>query len=191
MCIRDRVRTLEAEAGREIPVVVAGGIFDGSDIARFLRLGASGVQIGTRFVATEECDASPAYKTAYINARESDVEIIKSPVGMPGRAVRNPFIERTALAKEPISRCYNCIKTCHVKDAPYCITKALIDAVKGDLENGLIFCGSNVGRIHEITTVHDLIQTLLREAEAAQADSDAETAVRAQSLSRTSRTCPA
>lgn len=157
------VQKLEEESGKKIPVVVAGGIFDHSDISHFLSLGASGVQMATRFVATEECDASSAYKMAYVHAQESEIEIIKSPVGMPGRALKNPLIQRVSSAKEPITRCYNCIKTCHVKDAPYCITKALIDAVKGDVDNGLIFCGSSVGRIHEITTVHKLMQELFPE----------------------------
>lgn len=158
-----QVKKLEDETNTKIPVIVAGGIFDGQDISHFLSLGASGVQIASRFVATEECDASYNYKMAYVNANESDIEIIKSPVGMPGRALRNTFIERVKLAKEPISRCYNCIKTCNVKNAPYCITKALIDAVQGDLENGLFFCGSNVGKINEITTVPRLIQSLIAE----------------------------
>lgn len=163
------VRELEAASGQEIPVIVAGGIFDGADISRFLRLGASGVQMATRFVATDECDASLNYKMAYVHAEEKDVEIIKSPVGMPGRAVGNSFIRRTALAKQPIPHCYNCIKTCHVKDAPYCITKALIDAVKGDTENGLIFCGSNVGRVHEIIPVARLMDLLVEEYQRAEA----------------------
>ena len=102
---------------------------------------------------------------SYINATESDIAIIDSPVGMPGRAIRNAFINRMQKTKEPITRCYNCIKTCHVKDAPYCITKALIDAVRGDLNNGLFFCGSNAGRIHEITTVPKLMASLMSEAE--------------------------
>lgn len=158
------VRKLEAEHNQKIPVIAAGGIFDGEDISHFLSLGASGVQIASRFVATEECDASYNYKMAYVNATGADIEIIKSPVGMPGRAIRNEFIDRVSLAKEPISRCYNCIKTCNVKNAPYCITKALIDAVQGDLKNGLFFCGSNVGRIHEITTVPALMNLLMEEA---------------------------
>lgn len=158
--ILNTVKHLEAESGKKIPVIVAGGIFDHKDITHFLNLGASGVQMATRFAATEECDASLAYKMAYVNASDSDIEIIKSPVGMPGRALNNSFIQRTMLSKEPISHCYNCIKTCHVKDAPYCITKALINAVEGDVENGLIFCGNSVGRIHEITTVSRLMQEL-------------------------------
>lgn len=154
------VRETEAKTGKKIPVITAGGVFDGKDIAHFLKLGADGVQMASRFVATYECDASDAYKSAYVNASEDDVQIIKSPVGMPGRALKNALIERVAHTKEPIKRCYNCIKTCHVKDAPYCITKALIDAVKGDIENGLVFCGSNVGRIHEIVPIADMMKEL-------------------------------
>lgn len=150
----------EEKYARKIPVIVAGGIFDREDIVHALELGADGVQMATRFVATEECDASDAYKQAYINAREEDVQIIQSPVGMPGRAVRNHFICQEEQEKLPVKKCYNCMKKCNPAEVPYCITKALIDAVKGDVENGLIFCGSNVGRIKEITTVHDLMQEL-------------------------------
>ena len=97
----------------------------------------------------------------YIHADEKDVQIIQSPVGMPGRALRNRFIEHLEKAKMPISKCYNCLEKCNPARVPYCITKALIDAVKGDVDNGLVFCGANVGRIHEMTTVHALMQELL------------------------------
>lgn len=146
---------------KKIPVIVAGGIFDREDIAHALELGADGVQMATRFVATEECDASDAYKQAYINAKEEDVQIIQSPVGMPGRAIRNHFIQQVEREKQPIKKCYNCLQKCNPAKVPYCITKALIDAVKGDVENGLIFCGSNVGRINKITTVHQLMEELV------------------------------
>lgn len=138
----------------------AGGIFDQKDISHALDLGADGVQIASRFVATEECDASEAYKEAYIHASEENIEIIQSPVGMPGRALRNKFIDRVKRAKLPVSKCYNCLEKCSPQKVPYCITKALIDAVRGDVENGLVFCGANTGRIHEITTVHHLMQEL-------------------------------
>ena len=150
----------EEKYGKKIPVVVAGGIFDREDIAHALDLGADGVQIASRLVATEECDASEAYKQAYIDAKEEDVQIIQSPVGMPGRALRNRFIRQVEQARQPVAKCYNCLEKCNPAKVPYCITKALIDAVKGDVENGLIFCGSNVGRIREMTTVHQLIQEL-------------------------------
>ncbi len=112
-------------------------------------------------MATEECDASEAYKQAYINAKEEDVQIIQSPVGMPGRALRNALIERVEKEKEPIKKCYNCLAKCNPGKVPYCITKALIDAVKGDVENGLVFCGSNVGRINQMMSVHELMQELV------------------------------
>ena len=159
--IIDCKKEYEEKYEKEIPVIVAGGIFDGKDISHALELGADGVQIASRFVATEECDASEAYKQAYIHADEKDVQIIQSPVGMPGRALRNRFIEHLEKAKMPISKCYNCLEKCNPARVPYCITKALIDAVKGDVDNGLVFCGANVGRIHEMTTVHALMQELL------------------------------
>ena len=150
----------EEKFDRKIPVIVAGGIFDRTDIDHVMELGADGVQIASRFVATEECDASEAYKRAYIEAEESDIQIVQSPVGMPGRALRNEFIKGLESDRKPITKCYNCLEKCDPRSVPYCITKALIDAVRGDIKNGLIFCGENVDRIHEMTTVHDLIQEL-------------------------------
>lgn len=161
-------RSYEEKYHCRIPVVVAGGIYDGKDIAHVLALGAEGVQIASRFVATEECDASDAYKQAYIHARKEDIEIIKSPVGMPGRALRNAFVQRAANAKEPVKRCYNCLAKCNPKEVPYCITKALVDAVQGDVENGLVFCGDNVDRIHSIVSVHELMTELVQETIAEQ-----------------------
>lgn len=157
------IKEIENETGKSIPVISAGGIWDSKDIKKFLNLGASGVQMATRFVATNECDASIEFKEAYINAKKDDIKIIKSPVGMPGRAIYNKFIESTEKEKCKIERCYNCIKTCDVKTTPYCITKALINAVKGNMEDALVFCGSNVGRVKEIVPVHDLMQELVCE----------------------------
>ena len=145
-----------------LTVIVAGGIFDHDDIIHALELGADGVQIASRFVATKECDASDEYKQAYLDAKEDDVKIIKSPVGMPGRAIRNDFIKRVEKEKQPVDKCYNCMKKCNPNEVPYCITKALVDAVNGDINNGLIFCGANVGRINEMTTVHELMKELVR-----------------------------
>ena len=159
------VKEIENETGKEIPVVVAGGIFNGKDIAKFLKLGAKGVQIASRFVATKECDASEEFKQAYVNAKKEDIKIIKSPVGMPGRAIRNEFIKKVEANKEKITKCYRCIKTCNPAETPYCITKALINAVKGNLDEGLIFCGSNVDKINKITTVKELMQELVQGAE--------------------------
>ncbi|MGN0343374.1 MAG: NAD(P)H-dependent flavin oxidoreductase [Lachnospiraceae bacterium] len=146
---------------KHIPVVVAGGIFDKKDVEHALSLGAEGVQVASRFVATHECDASEAYKDAYIWADEEDLEIVQSPVGMPGRALHNVFMKYVEEKKEPITRCYQCLEHCNPAKVPYCITKALVNAVKGDLDHGLIFCGANVGRIKQMMSVHDLIQELV------------------------------
>lgn len=153
-------QTYEEKYQTAIPVFVAGGMFTAEDVKHVLELGADGIQAATRFVATEECDASDAYKQAYVNASEEDVIIIKSPVGMPGRAIKNAFIQRMLAAPDKISHCFNCLKACNPATAPYCITQALINAVVGDLDNGLIFCGSRVGEIREITTVPKLMQEL-------------------------------
>lgn len=161
--IRDIIeckRDYEEKFQRKIPVIVAGGIFDRKDIEHVMKLGADGVQIASRFVVTEECDASDAYKQAYIQAEKKNIQIIQSPVGMPGRALRNEFIKGLETARKPITKCYNCLEKCDPRTVPYCITKALIEAVQGNVENGLIFCGENVDRIHEMTTVHDLMNEL-------------------------------
>ncbi len=157
------VKEIEKENNKEIPVIAAGGIWDNKDIKRFLKLGVAGVQMATRFVATYECDASDEFKKAYINAKNEDIKIINSPVGMPGRAIYNNFIKKTENIQCKIDKCYHCIRTCNVVNTPYCITKSLINAVKGNLEEALIFCGSNVERVKEIVSVHDLIQELVVE----------------------------
>lgn len=157
------IRGVEKETGKDIPVIAAGGIWDSKDIKKFLNLGASGVQMATRFVATTECDASIEFKKAYVNAKNEDIKIIQSPVGMPGRALNNKFVKKMETERCKIDKCYNCIKTCNVTNSPYCITKALINSVKGRIDDGLIFCGSNVGKIKEIVSVHDLIQELVCE----------------------------
>lgn len=161
----EAVSAFEQEYGKKIPVIAAGGVYSGEDIARFIRLGAAGVQMGTRFVATEECDADINYKMAYLNAKKDDIKIIISPVGMPGRAVRNELIKRVEGGRIPPRKCYNCIKKCNPKDTPYCISNALIAAVKGNIDEGLIFVGSNAYRLEKITTVKELINELVTEAE--------------------------
>lgn len=153
-------KTYEEKYGCSIPVFVAGGIFDAEDVQHAIALGADGVQVASRFVATEECDASNAYKQAYVDASEEDVVIIDSPVGMPGRALRNKFIRDITGASEKISHCFNCLKACNPVTAHYCITKALIQAVLGNLDQGLIFCGARVGEIKRISTVREVIREL-------------------------------
>lgn len=148
-----------------IPVIVAGGVFDGNDIDHAFSLGASGVQIASRFVATEECDAALEYKEAYVNARKDQIRIIQSPVGMPGRALNNKFLEIISKGPLKVERCYQCLAHCNPSAIPYCITDALIKAVKGDVENGLIFCGDNVDRIDRIVTVKELINELITQSD--------------------------
>lgn len=155
------IREIEDNTNKKIPVIAAGGIWDNNDIKKFLDLGADGVQMATRFVATNECDASIEFKNMYVNAKKEDIEIIQSPVGMPGRAIKNKFIKNIETNGEKINRCYGCIKTCDVKTSPYCITKALINSVKGNVNEGLVFCGSNVSKIDKIVPVHDLMEQLV------------------------------
>ncbi|MCB6610554.1 nitronate monooxygenase family protein [[Clostridium] symbiosum] len=145
---------------KEIPVVTAGGIYSHEDVMYQLELGADGVQVATRFVTTEECDAPMAYKQAYLDAREEDIIIVKSPVGMPGRAIRNHFLKEVEKGKQAITHCYRCLEKCDQAKIPYCITKALVNAVSGDEENALIFCGSNAWRADKIVTVHEVMQEL-------------------------------
>ncbi|MBU5674873.1 nitronate monooxygenase family protein [Alkaliphilus sp. MSJ-5] len=163
----EAIKPFEEKYEKKIPVVAAGGIFSGEDIAKYIKIGASGVQIGTRFVATEECDAHINFKEAYLNAEEGDVQLVQSPVGMPGRAIKNKLIERVELERIPVTKCYNCLQPCNPKETPYCISTALIKAVKGELEEGLIFAGSNAHRLSKIVTVKELISELLSDAEAA------------------------
>lgn len=148
---------------KNIPVVVAGGIFDGYDIGRYLKLGADGVQMATRFVATEECDAHINFKKAYIDCILEDIDIIKSPVGMPGRAIKNSFIKSITENTQNIEKCYNCLTPCNPKNTPYCITKALINAVRGKVDEGLIFCGESAHKIDKILPVSELMAQLEKE----------------------------
>lgn len=161
------VKVFEDKYGRKIPVIAAGGIFDGKDIARMLRLGASGVQMATRFVCTKECDVSPEFKQAYLDAKEEDIVIIESPVGMPGRAIRNKFLkDLEAQGKIPIKCPYRCLTACKVDTARYCIAQALVNSYFGDVDHGLIFCGQNAYRINKIVTVKELVSELLTELKA-------------------------
>lgn len=164
----EAVKPFEEKYGRKVPIIAAGGIYTGEDIAEYLKLGAAGVQMASSFVATEECDAHINFKQAYIDAKEEDIQLVKSPVGLPGRAITNNF---TKMLEEkgnlPVTKCYRCLKGCNPKDTPYCITDALVSAVNGDIENGLLFVGANGHRINEMTTVHKLMNQLIQSCEAA------------------------
>lgn len=147
--------------GKKIPVVVAGGISNEEDVNHYLNLGAQGVQVATQFVTTEECDASIEYKNTYINAKKEDITIVKSPVGMPGRAIANKFLDQVRQGnKQNITKCYQCLSKCNPLEIPYCITDALIKAVRGDVDNGLLFCGANAYKAERIETVSDVFKRL-------------------------------
>jgi nitronate monooxygenase len=161
------VSYFEDKYKKEIPVIAAGGIYTGEDIFNIMQKGAKGVQLGTRFVTTQECDASPVFKQTYINAAQDDISIIQSPVGMPGRAIRNKFTDSVSNGqKKPIKCPYHCIKTCDVSTAPYCIIAALFNAYKGNMKNGFAFAGSNAYLATRITTVKNLFNELISEFQA-------------------------
>ncbi|RPH93572.1 MAG: nitronate monooxygenase [Calditrichaeota bacterium] len=162
------VLPFEQEYGTSIPVIAGGGIFTGQDIHKILQLGAQGVQMATRFIATFECDADDAFKQAILNAGEKDVMIIDSPVGLPGRAIRNAFLDDvTAGIKKPFKCPFKCLRTCDYKTVPYCIALALTNAQRGKLEDGFAFTGANAHRVHSITSVKALMDSLIQEYELA------------------------
>ena len=150
--------------GRDIPVFVAGGVKDGREMAGYMKQGAAGAQFATRFITTAECDASPAYKQALIDAKAEDITIVQSPVGMPGRALRSPLIQRVEAGCQPRpDKCVRCLVPCDPAKTPYCISRALTDAVQGDWENGLFFCGANAGDKQVITTVKEELDQIMKE----------------------------
>ncbi|MBU1713509.1 MAG: nitronate monooxygenase family protein [Proteobacteria bacterium] len=157
----ETVNPFAAERNTAIPVIAAGGVFTGGDIREMLNLGAAGVQMGTRFVGTYECDADPGFKETYLNARKENLVIIKSPVGLPGRAIKNQFLDEVESGnKKPFKCPYQCIKTCDTAKSPYCIALALAGAKKGKFKNGFAFAGANAYRVNEIVSVKDLIGSL-------------------------------
>ncbi|MCI8342719.1 MAG: nitronate monooxygenase [Firmicutes bacterium] len=154
------VKSFEEKYKRKIPVVYGGGVFDKHDIEHYISLGCDGVQMGTRFVATEECDAPFEYKMSYVNSKKEDIVIVKSPVGMPGRALHNEFIKKRERENEKVTKCFDCMERCNPATTPYCISMALIKAAKGDINDSLLFCGENAYRINKITTVKELMKEL-------------------------------
>lgn len=160
--ILETIKEFEKEYNKKIPVIVAGGVFDSDDIKKYINLGANAVQIGTRFVATFECDANIKFKEAYLNCHKNDIKIVKSPVGMPGRAISNKFLNKINNDNNKITKCYNCLIPCNPSTTPYCISEALINAARGDIDNGLIFCGSNAYKINKIISVKELLDELTK-----------------------------
>ena len=157
--IKEIKREIEAH-DKDIPLIVAGGIYTREDIDKVMECGANGVQMSTRFVTTVECDADIRFKEAYIAAKEEDIVIVKSPVGMPGRAIKNKFVERTMQGRIPPEYCNDYIVPCKAATTPYCITQALVNAAKGNLDEGLIFCGTNAYKEDRIRTVKEIFDEL-------------------------------
>ena len=162
------IKVFEEQFNKKIPVIAAGGIYSGTDIYRFIRMGASGVQMATRFVTTHECDADIKFKEAYINCRKEDLIIIDSPVGLPGRAIRNKFLDEVSSGMRKPFKCpWKCLKTCDFRKTPYCIALALTNAKRGNLDEGFAFAGANAYKVDKIVSVKELIETLLMEYEKA------------------------
>jgi len=160
----DEVKSWEEKYSKQVPVIAAGGIYSGADIRKFMDLGASGVQMATRFVTTHECDASIEFKNTYIQAKKEDIVIINSPVGMPGRAISNKFIDSVKNGKKhPLNCHFHCIKTCDIKNSPYCIALALVSAQRGNMENGFAFAGENAYKTNEIVSVNELVRLIKEE----------------------------
>lgn len=157
-------QNIEDKAGKPIPVIAAGGIYTGEDIYKFFQLGASGVQMATRFVTTVECDADPEFKKAYIDCKKEDIGIIKSPVGMPGRAIINEFINDVNKGNKKPYKCpYHCIVTCNHESSPYCIALALTNAKKGKMKYGFAFAGENAYRADKIVSVKEVVNSIVDE----------------------------
>lgn len=158
--VKASIVPFEEKYDRKIPIFIGGGIFTGDDVKKALDNGADGVVLGTRFIATYECDADDTFKNMVINSKKEDIQIVKSPVGMPGRALRTPLVEKLDLQDIPVQKCINCLIPCDVATTPYCISQALIDAANGDVENGLFFVGSNAYRIDKMVSVDELMKEL-------------------------------
>ncbi|SDL41082.1 nitronate monooxygenase [Maridesulfovibrio ferrireducens] len=162
------VKVFEEKTGKTIPVIAAGGIYTGEDICKYIKMGAAGVQLGTRFVATHECDANEKFKQAYVDSTKEDMTVIQSPVGLPGRAIKNDFLDAVSAGKKTPFKCsFKCLKTCQVETTPYCIASALISAQRGKLKYGFAFAGANAYRTQKIVSVKELIAELKAEFEVA------------------------
>jgi NAD(P)H-dependent flavin oxidoreductase YrpB (nitropropane dioxygenase family) len=158
------METFEKQYDKQIPTIAAGGIFDGDDIYNYFKIGASGVQMATRFVATRECDADKKFKKAYIDCKKEDIVIIKSPVGLPGRAIQNSFLNEVESGERKVFRCpWRCLESCKAKHSQYCISAALDNARQGKLDDGFVFAGANAYRVENIIPVKRLFKQLDKE----------------------------
>lgn len=151
---------------KDIPIIAGGGIYTGKDIVNIMNSGANAVKMGTRFVTTYECDADIKFKNEYLNASEKDITIIQSPVGLPGRAIKNDFLNKVESGEKiPVKCPWKCLITCNYKESPYCIAQALFNAAQGKMDGGFAFCGSNAYRATKIQSVKELFDELLNEYE--------------------------
>jgi nitronate monooxygenase len=155
------VKLIEEKINKRIPVIAGGGVYTGGDIHKLLELGADGVQMATRFVTTVECDASDNFKNTFLQCKKDDISIINSPVGMPGRVIRNQFVTDVEGGKKRPFNCpYHCITTCKGQESPYCIALALLNAQKGCMTHGFAFAGENAYRADKIISVKELIHDI-------------------------------
>lgn len=169
--VKAALKPFEAEYNKAIPVIAAGGVYTGRDMFETMALGADAVQLGTRFVATHECDAEMGFKQTFIDAKKDDIVVIKSPVGMPGRAIRNPFLDAARNGERTPMKCpFHCIRTCDPEKSPYCIATALANARKGKFAYGFAFAGANAWRVDTIVSVKDLMAELISGYRAAAAN---------------------
>lgn len=160
------VQDVEKSNGVKIPVIAAGGVFDGKDLAKFFKIGASGVQIGTRFVATHECSVSNEFKELYIKAGKEDIDFIQSPVGMPAKVIRTKFTDKIMRGEgEPFKCIFRCLRTCDPEKVPYCIAKALINAAEGKMDKAVVLAGTNVAQVNKIVSVKELIDEIIAGAQ--------------------------
>lgn len=162
--ILDTVKQYEEQYHCKIPAALGGGIENRQQAEHAFALGADAVQVATRFVTTWECDADIRYKEAYLMAGEEDIAIVKSPVGMPGRAIMNPFMKKVMEGEQiPHSPCHRCLHSCSPAEIPYCITDALIHAAKGEVDDALLFCGAYAYKAEHLETVKEVIDSLMTE----------------------------
>ncbi|MBP3888256.1 MAG: nitronate monooxygenase [Cellulosilyticum sp.] len=155
--VQEAIRPFEEKYQRSVPVIAAGGIYSGEDVKVALENGCDGVQMATRFVTTYECDAPLAYKETYLKVQKDEIDLIKSPVGMPGRAIMNAFIQSPPGNKACY---YHCLEKCGITTIPYCISNALIAAANGDVNKALLFCGANAYKAKRLEHVSDIFNEI-------------------------------
>lgn len=164
--VKKELQPFQEKFKKKIPIFVAGGIDSGKKIAEYIKLGATGVQIATPFIATYECDAAEEFKDMVIHAKAEDIEIVKSPTGFPGRAIVNEFVKKTRMTGNIcMKNCLHCMIPCTPEDTPYCISEALIQSVQGHVDNGLVFVGTQAAKITKMKHVDELISEYMKEME--------------------------